>query len=108
MKTARLDEMTKGWFVGNFSPTLYRTNDVEVAVKRYEAGAHEENHYHKLATEITVVTKGTVRMNGVEYTEGDIIVMEPNEATDFHAVTDAENVVVKIPGANNDKYIMEE
>ena len=35
MKTARLDEMTKGWFVGNFFPTLYRTNDVEVAVKRY-------------------------------------------------------------------------
>ena len=54
------------------------------------------------------MTKGTVRMNGVEYTEGDIIVMEPNEATDFHAVTDAENVVVKLPGANNDKYIMEE
>ena len=108
MKTARLDEMTKGWFVGNFSPTLYRTNDVEVAVKRYEAGAYDKKHYHKLATEITVVTKGTVRMNGVEYTEGDIIVMEPNEATDFHAVTDAENVVVKIPGANNDKYIMEE
>lgn len=108
MKTARLDEMTKGWFVGNFFPTLYRTNEVEVAVKRYEAGAHEAKHYHKIATEITVVTKGTVRMNGVEYTEGDIIVMEPNEATDFHALTDAENVVVKIPGANNDKYIMEE
>ena len=108
MKTARLDEMTKGWFVGNFSPTLYRTNDVEVAVKRYEAGAYDKKHYHKLATEITVVTKGTVRMNGVEYTEGDIIVIEPNEATDFYAVTDAENVVVKLPGANNDKYIMEE
>ena len=108
MKTARLDEMTKGWFVGNFFPTLYRTNEVEVAVKRYEAGSHEAKHYHKIATEITVVTKGTVRMNGVEYTEGDIIVMEPNEATDFHAVTDAENVVVKIPGVNNDKYIMEE
>lgn len=30
--------------------------------------------------------------------------MEPGEATDFYAVTDAENVVVKLPGANNDKY----
>lgn len=108
MKTARLNAMTKGWFIGNFSPTLYKTNDVEVAVKRYAAGTQEEKHYHKIATEITVVTKGTVRMNGVEYTEGDIIVMEPNEATDFYAVTDAENVVVKIPGANNDKYLMEE
>ncbi len=108
MKTAKLNEMTKGWFIGNFSPTLYKTNDVEVAVKRYEAGTREEKHYHKIATEITVVTKGIVCMNGVEYAEGDIIIMEPNDATDFYAVTDAENVVVKIPGANNDKYIMEE
>ena len=43
-------------------------------------------------------------MNGKEYSAGDIIIMEPNEATDFYAVTDSENVVVKLPGANNDKY----
>lgn len=104
MKTAKLSDMTKGWFVGNFEPTLYKTNDVEVAVKTYAAGAYEKKHYHKIATEITVVTKGTIHMNGVEYSAGDIIIMEPNEATDFYAVTDAENVVVKLPGANNDKY----
>ena len=44
-------------------------------------------------------------MNGIEYNAGDIIVMEPGEATDFEAVTDAVNVVVKVPGANNDKYV---
>ena len=104
MKTAKLSDMTKGWFVGNFEPTLYKTNDVEVAVKTYAAGAYEKKHYHKIATEITVVIKGIIRMNGVEYSAGDIIIMEPNEATDFYAVTDAENVVVKLPGANNDKY----
>ena len=108
MKTAKLDAMTKGWFVGNFSPTLYSTNDVEVAVKSYKAGDYEGSHYHKIATEITVIVSGTVRMNGVEYSAGDIIVMEPNNVTDFYAVTDAVNTVVKIPGANNDKYIVEE
>lgn len=104
MKTAKLADMKKGWFVGNFEPSLFKTNDVEVAVKSYNSGAYENKHYHKVATEITVVTKGIVRMNDKEYMEGDIIIMEPNEATDFYAVTDAENVVVKIPGANNDKY----
>lgn len=104
MKTAKLSDMTKGWFVGNFEPTLYKTNDVEVAVKTYDAGVYEKKHYHKIATEITVVTKGTIHMNGKEYSAGDIIIVEPNEATDFYAVTDAENVVVKLPGANNDKY----
>lgn len=108
MKTARLNNMTKGWFVGNFEPTLYKTNDVEVAVKSYKAGDSEIKHYHKIATEITVIISGRIKMNGVEYSAGDIIVMEPGEETDFEAVTDAVNTVVKLPGANNDKYISEE
>lgn len=106
MKIAKLDDMKKGWFVGNFNPTLYKTNDVEIAVKTYKTGDYEEAHYHKLATEITVVTEGIVRMNGIEYKRGDIVIMEPNEVTDFFAVTDAVNTVVKLPGANNDKYIV--
>lgn len=108
MYTSDLSKMTKGWFVGNFSPTLYSTNDVEVAVKYYKAGDYEAAHYHKIATEITVIVSGVVKMNGIEYREGDIIVMEPNDVTDFIAVTDAVNTVVKIPGANNDKYVVKE
>ena len=108
MKTARLEDMVLGWFVGNFEPTLYRTNDVEVAVKRYKPGDYDAAHYHKIATEITVVVSGRVRMNDAEYGSGDIIVMEPGDVTDFEALTEVTNVVVKLPGANNDKYVVEE
>ena len=108
MKTAHLNDMTKSWFVGNFEPTLYKTNDVEAAVKSYKAGDHESRHYHKIATEITVVISGRIRMNDKEYSAGDIIVMEPGEPTDFEALTDAVNAVVKLPGANDDKYLCEE
>ena len=106
MKTAKLNEMTKGWFIGNFTPSLFKTNDVEVAVKSYKKGDHEGKHYHKIATEYTCIISGRVKMNGVEYETGDIIVMEPGETTDFECLEDGTvNVVVKIPGANNDKYI---
>lgn len=105
MKIDNLNSMIKGWFVGNFEPTLYKTNDVEVAVKEYIQGDAEERHYHKLATEITVIISGKVKMDGQIYKKGDIIVMEPFESTDFQALEDSVNVVVKIPGANNDKYI---
>ena len=104
MKTVKLEEMTKGWFVGNFHPTLIRTNDVEVAVKEYTKGEYEGQHYHKLSTEITVIVSGRVRMNGVEYVKGDIIVISPNESTDFEVLEDAITTVVKYPGANDDKY----
>lgn len=105
MYTAKLNDMTKGWFVGNFEPSLYKTGDVEAAVKFYKAGEAEAAHTHKIATEITVVVSGVVRMNGAEYGAGDIIVMEPGDVTDFYAVTDAVNTVVKLPGASNDKYL---
>jgi hypothetical protein len=107
MRTARLEDMTKGWFVGNFTPTLFNTNDVEVAVKEYKKGQKEARHHHKIATEITVVISGKIRMNDIVYSKGDIIVMYPNEATDFEALEDTVNAVVKIPGANNDKYLGE-
>lgn len=107
MRVGHLDTMVKGWFVGNFDPTLYRTNACEVAVKSYIKGEKESRHYHKIATEITVVLKGRIRMFDGVYAEGDIIIAEPGDATDFEALEDATNVVVKIPGANNDKYEME-
>lgn len=108
MKVAKLEDMVKGWFVGNFDPTLIKTNDVEVAVKEYKKGDCEEKHYHKIATEITVIVSGKVRMNGIEYSKGDIIVIEPNEATDFEALEDTVNTVVKFPGASHDKYLGEQ
>mgnify|MGYP002621856767 CR=1 FL=1 len=105
MKNAKLADMVRGWFVGNFEPTLYRTNNVEVAVKTYKVGDSEEAHYHKIATEITVVNEGKVKMFDKIWEHGDIIVAEPNDVTSFEALTDAVLTVVKLPGANNDKYL---
>ena len=104
MKKTHIDEFLKGWFVGNFEPTLLRTNDVEIAYKRYKAGDKDKAHYHKIATEFTLVTKGSVKMNGMVFKENEIIIMEPNEVANFEVLEDAACVVVKIPGANNDKY----
>ena len=105
MKTAKLEEMINGWFIGNFEPSLYKTNACEVAVKTYNKGHYEGPHRHKIATEYTVIVRGRVKMNGVEYAAGDIVIMEPGEITDFECLEDGTaNVVVKLPGANDDKY----
>lgn len=105
MKTYKLNSMTRGWFVGGFEPTTFATNACEVGLKRYKAGEYEEAHYHKLATEVTLIVEGRVRMNDKEYASGDIIVIEPGDVTDFIALTDVTNVVVKTPGMLDDKYL---
>lgn len=106
MNHARLEDMVKGWFVGGFTPTAHHTQACEVAVKHYNDGDSEAAHFHKIATEITLVISGRVRMAGREWSAGDIIVLNPGDVTDFEALTNAVNVVVKIPGLLNDKYIL--
>jgi mannose-6-phosphate isomerase-like protein (cupin superfamily) len=102
-----LEQFTKGWFVGNFSPTLLASDDVEVAVKNYRAGEHESSHHHKVATEITCIVSGTVRMSGEEIGAGQVIRIAPGQSTDFTALTDAITVVVKMPCVSGDKYVDE-
>lgn len=105
MKSKKLDEMVKGWFVGNFEPTVYKTDAVEVGVKLYKAGSYEAWHYHKIATEITVIVTGHVKMGGKEFHAGDIVIVDPGEVTDFEVLEDTVTTVVKLPGASNDKYL---
>lgn len=105
MKLEKLDEFFKGWVVGNFRPSLFQTEDFEVAVKFYKAGDYEPAHYHKVATEITIITNGSVVMNKEVYTKGDVIVIEPNDITDFEATSDVTTTVIKYPCEAGDKYL---
>ena len=104
MKTFRLEDMKGGWFVGDFLPTCLKTSNCEVACKYYKKGDSEERHVHKIATEITLIVEGSVKMNDVICNAGDIIVLDPIDATDFHALEDTTNVVVKVPSVAGDKY----
>ena len=101
-----LDEMLGGWFVGDFEPSVIRTKDFEVAVKRYKAGDKEARHVHKVATELTVIISGRVLMNSQEYEKGSIIEIAPNTSSDFEAIDDTVTVVVKTPSVSNDKYVL--
>ena len=92
MKEFKLKDMTRGWFVGNFSPACYKTKAAEAGIKTYRKGEREEAHFHKVATEITVIVS-------------DIIVIEPGESADFRALAAVKTVVVKVPGVLKDKFL---
>ncbi|MGE4800584.1 hypothetical protein AB8989_09360 [Yersinia hibernica] len=106
MESYKINDMIGGWFIGAFSPNAFHTDECEVAVKHYLKGASEEEHYHKIATEITCVISGKILMCGKVWNEGDIIVLTPGESTSFQAIIDSTTVVVKLPGALNDKYLI--
>jgi hypothetical protein len=106
MKIDRLESMVRGWFVGPFEPSVLKTESCEVSIRRYKAGDKEAAHYHRVATEITVIVEGEARMCGKTLTAGDIVTLNPCDVADFEAIDDLLTVVVKVPGAKHDKFIV--
>jgi mannose-6-phosphate isomerase-like protein (cupin superfamily) len=105
MEINKLSNFTKGWFIGDFEPSLFPNKDVEVAVKYYKAGDVETAHHHKVAVEYTLIVKGKVTMNNTLINEGEIVTIAPNETTDFKVLEDTITVVVKLPSVKDDKYL---
>jgi hypothetical protein len=105
MELHKLNNFTKGWFIGNFEPTLYNT-DFEVGIKEYKSGDKEQRHFHKEADEFTAIISGKVLMNGIEYAKGDIIKVVKFEDTDFECIEDCITVVVKTKSIKGDKYLI--
>ncbi len=104
MEISRIENMRGGWFIGDFEPTLMKTNAFEVAVKKYTAGQYEKVHFHIEAVEFTLILNGEAEMNGHKLVDGDIVRINRNYATDFKAITDVTTVVVKMPSVANDKF----
>jgi quercetin dioxygenase-like cupin family protein len=106
MKQYKLEDFFKGWVVGNFSPSLHQTSDFEVGVKFFKPGDIEEAHKQLVATEITIVIDGIVRLGSERYTKGDIIEIPPHEVADFESLTHSSLVCIKFPSLPNDKVVV--
>jgi predicted DNA-binding ArsR family transcriptional regulator len=100
-----LEQFTKGWLVGDFEPALFKTKDIEVGIKYYKAGDKEEKHYHKVATEYSIILYGTVSMLNQTFKQGQIVTVLPDVENKFECLEDACIVVIKTPSVIGDKYI---
>ena len=107
MKKFFLKDFFKGWIVGNFEPSLYKSSNFEVAIQTYRAGDQEEQHYHKVGTEISLLVVGEAAFNDEIIKEGEGVVIKPKESNIFKAITDCKVLVIKYPSDTNDKYFGE-
>lgn len=106
MKITRIENFKRGWFVGNFEPSVYKTEMFEVGILEHKKGEKWPCHYH-LGTEINYIISGTIMMHGKILTEGDVFIMEPYEIADPEFLSDCKVVVVKTPSNPGDKYLAE-
>lgn len=100
----KLSEMHRGWFIGDFEPSLHKTSGFEVGVLTHLKGEKWDAHYHKLGTEFNVLVKGSMNVCDTELAAGDTFVIEPYEVADPTFYEDCTIVCVKIPSNTKDKY----
>ncbi len=105
MIKSTLGEYKGGWLLGNFTPSIIQTRDFEVCVKNFIAGDKESAHYQVIATEVTVILSGKVRMGQYFLEENEILVVEPGEIVDFEALTDCKVLGIKFPSLPKDKVL---
>ena len=106
MEIFKFEDMIGGWFVGNFEPTAYKTEDYEVCYKLHKKGESWDTHYHKKATEINLLLSGKMSINDTIIESGDIFVIKPFYVSEPEFLEDCALVIVKSVSDTNDKYIV--
>jgi quercetin dioxygenase-like cupin family protein len=99
-----INEFFRGWFIGNFEPSVLKTDQFEVGLLIHKKGEVWPAHYHKVGTEYNVLISGSMTVCGQDIAPGDVFVIEPNEIADpiFHE--DCSLICVKLPSLPGDKY----
>lgn len=103
MLVSNLDNMTKGWFIGDFKPSVLRTKEFEVAVQFHKKGDQEPAHFHEHSVECNVLVSGSMNINGIEFEAGDIFTILPDEVARAEFHEDCTIVVVRTPSLPTDK-----
>ena len=107
MKRHKLSEAgDRGWFIGDFARAVLRTDQFEVCFQTNAANTSYPRHYHKEITEVQLITRGCMILNGEEYRSGDIVIIEPGDVNEATYTEETDTVAIKTPSRPNDKYLL--
>jgi len=106
MKHFKLENFTRGWLIGDFEPSIIKTDQFEFGIKKYQTGEEEDEHYHKITEELSVIVCGKFEMNGMILEEGDVILLSPGDPSKFKCLESGYTAVIKKPSVKNDKFIV--
>tara|TARA_R100000315_G_scaffold43267_1_gene19118 strand:+ start:192 stop:512 length:321 start_codon:yes stop_codon:yes gene_type:complete len=106
MKVYDLKDYTRGWFIGDFEPSVFRTPDFEVGFLFHEKGENWPAHVHHLSDEFNVLVEGRMVICDQEINPGQIFVIEKGEVAAPTFLEDCKLLVVKAPSIPGDKHLV--
>lgn len=102
----KVESFLRGWIIGDFTPSLLRTQDFEICIVSHKKNEKSSPHYHTSSTEINVVLSGNLEVNGSVLRKHDIFIYERNEVSNVRFISDSELCVIRVPSKPDDKVII--
>ena len=104
VKKTTLSNMTRGWLIGDFEPSIYKTKDFEIAYLLHPKGQEWPAHVHNKANEYNILIKGSMKINNEYIHEKEIFIIPKGMLTKAKFLDDCEILCIKIPSVPDDKY----
>lgn len=104
VKVNTLNNMTRGWLIGDFEPSIFRTKNFEVGYLTHYKGEEWPAHVHNETNEYNILIRGKMKINNEYIQERDIFVIPKGMLTKATFIEDCEILCIKLPSLPHDKY----
>jgi hypothetical protein len=101
-----IDSFVRGWFIGDFEPSILRTKTWEVALLRHNKGEKWDFHYHAQADEVNVLLNGRMMLNGYEIRSRNVFTIPKKQIACPFFLEDCLILCIKTPSVIGDKICL--
>ena len=98
-----IKDFTRGWFIGNFIPSIIKTTDFEVGLLTHKQNEKWAFHYHQYMIEINILVSGSMKLNEKIIKKNSIFTIYENEIACPDFIEDCKIICIKVPSVVNDK-----
>ena len=101
-----LNDMYRGWFIGDFEPAVSKQSGFEVGYLCHKKGEKWQSHIHKNLYEVNLLVHGKMILNDTEINENEIFIINQNIIASPIFLEDCYILCVKIPKMVGDKTLL--
>jgi dTDP-glucose pyrophosphorylase len=102
----KLEDMFRGWFLGNFEPSVFKHAGVEIGYLFHKKGEKWPTHYHSNIVEVNLLIEGKMIINDIEINKNQIFVIDKKVLACPIFLEDCRIICVKLPSMVGDKIII--
>lgn len=99
-------DFTRGWIIGDFKPSIFRTEQFELGILNHPKYQQWDNHYHKYADEINILLDGSMVLNNTPIHKGELFFIKKRQIACPKFLEDCKILCIKTPSIIGDKYCL--